>query len=65
MTSSIIKLDKPYPVVYYEGRLLLLVGTLFVVSENYIRWISFFIGYFPTSIYNFVSQGQTVWKSDM
>ena len=36
MTSSIIKLDRPYPIVYYKGRLLLQVGTLLVVSEKHI-----------------------------
>lgn len=29
LTSSIIKLDRPYPIVYYKGRLLLQVGTPF------------------------------------
>ena len=36
MTSSIIKLDRPYPIVYYKGSLLLQVGTLLVVSEKHI-----------------------------
>lgn len=34
LTSSIIKLDRPYPIVYYKGRLLLQVGTLLVVSDK-------------------------------